>query len=42
MTVIEFIHYLSNSKYVGIADYIEDTVFFVKKELSSLHTRLGI
>ena len=36
MTAIESIHSLSNLKYVGILDYIEDTVFDKKKQ-TSLH-----
>ena len=37
MTAIESMHYLSNLKYVGILDYIEDAALMIKKIKKSTH-----
>ena len=39
MTAIESMHSLSNLKYVGIFNYIEDTVFMIKRN-QAIYTRL--
>ena len=37
MTAIESMHCLSNLKYAGIFNYIEEVVFMIKKKSSNLH-----
>ena len=39
MTAIESMHSLSNLKYIGIFDYIEDTVFMIKRN-QAIYTRI--
>ena len=39
MTAVESMHSVSNSKYVGIFDYIEDTVFMIKRS-QAIYTRI--
>ena len=39
MDVIDSVHSLSNLKYVGIFDYIEDTVFMIKRN-QRIYTRI--
>ena len=40
MTAIEPMYYLSNLKDVGIFDYIEDTVFMIKRK-QAIYTRIA-
>ena len=39
MTTTESMHFLLNLKYVGIFDYIEDTVFMTKRN-QTIYTRI--
>ena len=41
MTTIESVPSLSNLKYVGIFDYLEDMVFMIKRN-QTIYTRTGI